>query len=350
MSLHVELSPEARKRLNIQKRNSTIASFLVSLLVIGIIVLTLGLFLLPSIIKESPTIVTYAAQSTTEDTPEQKKVQKIERKPSAPSVSMAKVIATAAPSATSIPVPDVDVQTESMDFGTAQDFGTNWGMGTDFGKNGGGGSLFGRQVNSANLGVILDVSGSAHIHLDKTIIEIEENFPTAHIIFVVGCGMSDGKHAFAGGGGKVPGKPRVVPYSDIDSEKEYNSLPRSVPAQLEGFFRKVDAKRNEELRKKFSKRDNLYALYGGDIQGTNFAFDFLLDINVDTIYWFADFADGINKEVIEDLTKDLRRSGVTVISHNFLGKPVGALATEMTKKTGGQTIELIPGEEVKKSD
>jgi len=194
-------------------------------------------------------------------------------------------------------------------------------------------------------GVVLDVSGSAHKHLDKAIAEIDKNFPTAHIVFVVGCGMSDGKSAFAGGGGKVPGKPRIVPYDDLDSEEKYNSLERSVPGQLRKFYRLVGEKRSDELKKYFDKRGNLYALYGGDIVGTNFAFDFLLDINADTIYWFADFADSINKDTIEDLTKDLTKSGVTVISHNFLGNPVGKLATEMTEKTGGQTIELIPGEE-----
>lgn len=342
MSIHAKPNPEVEVRLAAQRRNSSIASAIIALLVIVIVGLVLGFFLLPNMIKETPVIVTYQTNATPETDPVPEKVKTaVQRKPSAPSSSMVKVIASASVSDISIPVPDVVVDVQALDFGDGDDFGSGWG---DEGTGtGGSGSLFGRKISSKSLGVVLDISGSAHAHLDKAIAEIDENFPTAHIVFVVGCGMSDGKAAFAGGGGKVPGKPRVVPYKDLDSEKKYNSLQRSVPGQLNLFFGKIGQKRGDELRKHFDKRDNLYALYGGDIMATNFAFDFLLDIKVDTIYWFADFADGIKENTIEDLTKDLKKSSVTVISHNFLGKPVGKLATEMTQKTGGQTIELIPG-------
>jgi len=342
MSIHAKLSPEAEARLAAQRRNSTIASAIIALMMIVIVALVLGLVLLPNLYKETPVIVTYKSNINEEKDPVAEKVKTaVQRKPSAPSSSMVKVIASVSVSDISIPVPDVVLDVQAVDFGDGDDFGSGWGVeGT-----GSSGSLFGRKVSSRNLGVVLDISGSAHVHLDKAIAEIDKNFPNAHIVFVVGCGMSDGKAAFAGGGGKVPGKPRIVPYKNRDSEKKYNSLKRSVPGQLKLFFGRTGKERGDELRKYFDKRDNLYALYGGNITATNFAFDFLLDINVDTIYWFADFADGIDEKTIENLTKDLKQRSVTVISHNFLGKPVGKLATEMTKETGGQTIELIPGKE-----
>lgn len=205
--------------------------------------------------------------------------------------------------------------------------------------------LFGMQVTSENLGVVLDISGSAHAHLDKTIAEIDANFPTAHMVLVVGCGMSDGKGALGGGGGKVPGKPRVVPYNRRGSNDQYDSLKRSVPAQLEDFLRKTGPERSKELRRYFKRRDNLYVLYGGDIHAANFAFEHVMDLNVDTIYWFADFADSINADTIEDLTKKLRRNRVTVIAHNFLGRPVRREAKKMVETTGGQTIEVVPGQQ-----
>jgi len=246
------------------------------------------------------------------------------------------------PSELDIPTLDIDVNVDSSSV---------------YGRGGGGfggglqgvremaitADIFGMQITAENLGVILDVSGSAHATLDKAIAEIDENFPTAYMVLVVGCGMSDGERALKGGGGKVPGKPRVVPYDRRGSNDQYDSLGRSVPAQLEDFFRKIGKKRADELRRYFKRRDNLFMLYGGDIHAANFAFDFVLDQNVDTIYWFADFADSIDKEIIEDLTRQLRRNRVQVIAHNFLGKPVRKEVKAMVEEVGGKTLEVVPG-------
>lgn len=339
MSIHVKFSPEALERLKAQQKRSQILSLVIAFLSIILIAGILSIFALPMIMMDAKTIITYEATSEKEEEIEQKKVTKMQpRNPSAPAQNMAKVIATNTTATISIPVPDIAMAEPSISFGDAVDFGQGWG---DEGT-GTTGSLFGRKITSKVLGVVLDVSGSAHAHLDSAIAEIDKNFPTAHIILVVGCGMSDVKGAIGGGGGMVPGEPRVVVYGDR-SEKKHDSLGRSVPAQLELFFKKVGEKRGKQLRKYFEERGNLYSLYGGDILATNFAFDFLLNINADTIYWFADFADKIDTKIVDDLTKDLLRSRVTVISHNFLGKPVAKLAAEMTEKTGGQTIELIPG-------
>ncbi len=348
MSQHAQLSPEAKAKLDAQKRNSTISSIIIALLICALLVVILYYIALSPLFKNTEEMVTYSAGTESEEKvvkPEM--TDQVEKKPSSPSASLAKVIAANTPSPTAIPVTELTVTEPSLDFGDGNDFGDGWGSGGAGGGSGGSGSLFGRKITSSNLGVVLDISGSAHQHLDKAIAEIDKSFPKAHIVFVVGCGMSDGKGSFAGGGGKVPGKPRVVAYKKIDSEKEHNSLARSAPAQLEKFFKQAGEKRAKELRKYFERRDNLYALYGGDVYGTNFAFDFLFDTNVDTVYWFADFADGIDKKTIEDLTKQLTKNSVTVISHNFMGKPVGELATEMTEKTGGETFSLIPGQEGK---
>ena len=138
MSLHVQLSPEALENLRRQKRNSTISSILVSVLTITVIFLVMGVFLLDLNIKESPTIVTYEASTQVEETITEKKVNtQVMKKPSAPSSSMTKVIAASADSPVSIPVPDVDVTTPSMEFGDGQDFGGGWGSAGDFGSGGG---------------------------------------------------------------------------------------------------------------------------------------------------------------------------------------------------------------------
>ncbi|MFK7851084.1 MAG: vWA domain-containing protein [Akkermansiaceae bacterium] len=160
MSIHAQLNEEAQAQLARQKRNSTIASGVISILFLAIVGLALGFFLLPNIIKESPTIVTYNAKVTEEDTPEVKKVNTaVQRKPSAPAPTSARVITTTSASATSIPVPDVPVATESVDFGDGEDFGTGWGDGLGFG-GGGGATFFNQSVAASRIAYVIDYSGS----------------------------------------------------------------------------------------------------------------------------------------------------------------------------------------------
>ena len=140
MSLHAELSPEALARLHAQRRNSTISSVVIAVLVVVLIALILGVFLLPTLVKETPTIVTYESSLTEETQMEERKVQtSMDRKPSSPSSSMAKVITANTASPTAVPVPDVDITTPSMDFGDGNDFGSGWGDGD--GAGGGFGNV-----------------------------------------------------------------------------------------------------------------------------------------------------------------------------------------------------------------
>ena len=141
MSIHANLSPEALARLQQQRRNSTISSFVVSILVVVLIALILGIFLLPNIVKETPVIVTYASSLDEETKVEEKKVTtKVMRKPSSPSSSMAKVIAANTQSPTAVPVPEQLTNAPSLDFGDGDDFGAGWG---DADGSGGGGGFAG---------------------------------------------------------------------------------------------------------------------------------------------------------------------------------------------------------------
>ncbi len=168
MSIHVELSAEAQERLAKQQRNSTIASAVISILVIAVIALGLGFFLLDSMLKEPATIVTYQATSLEEDTEEKKKVNTtIQRKPSAPSAASARVIATSTPTETSIPVIDVPVTQESVEFGDGQEFGTGWGEGAGFGAGGGGATFFNQSVKADRIAYVIDYSGSMRGEKDR---------------------------------------------------------------------------------------------------------------------------------------------------------------------------------------
>jgi hypothetical protein len=130
MSLHAELSPEALERLQKQRRNATISSVLIAGLSIVLVALILGIFLLPDLVQETPTIVTYESNLQEETETQEQKVQvSMDRKPASPTSQMAKVIAANTASPTAVPVPNVDVSTPSMDFGMTEDLGEGFSSG-----------------------------------------------------------------------------------------------------------------------------------------------------------------------------------------------------------------------------
>ncbi|MBT8036264.1 MAG: terpene cyclase/mutase family protein [Verrucomicrobiae bacterium] len=127
MSIHVQLAPSALARLHAQQRNSTITSIIIAILVVLLIGITLLFILLPPLNNYTPEIVTYQAGADDE-----RKIRKpdmtrtIQRKPTAPSTSMVKVIAANLASATAIPIPKIDVPDPSTSFGDGDDFGEGW--------------------------------------------------------------------------------------------------------------------------------------------------------------------------------------------------------------------------------
>jgi predicted PurR-regulated permease PerM len=124
MSLHAKLSPEALARLRAQKRNSIITSIIIAILIVFLICVILLYLLLPIIYNNSQELVAY--QTATKDAEEVTKPEmtnNVERKPTAPSSSMAKIIAANTPSITAIPVPEIDAPNPSLDFGNGDDFG-----------------------------------------------------------------------------------------------------------------------------------------------------------------------------------------------------------------------------------
>ena len=142
MSLHAQLSPEAQARLAAQQRNSTITSVIIALLVVLLIGVVLLLLLLPKVDNFTPEIVSYqAGTDETEKVVKRELNRAVERKPSAPSSSMAKVIAANTTSTTAVPVPEIDVPDPSTDFGNGDDFGDGWGSGDGDGGGGGFGNI-----------------------------------------------------------------------------------------------------------------------------------------------------------------------------------------------------------------
>ncbi|SVD71512.1 uncharacterized protein METZ01_LOCUS424366, partial [marine metagenome] len=139
MSIHARLNPEAQSNLDAQRRASIFTSLIIAILSVILVVLILFFILLPSLAIKSPIIVAYSSGSEEEDPLQQKRItREVTPKPNAPSSSMAKVMASATPSPTAVPIPEIEA-VPALTYGFRDDIGKGWGTG----GNGGGGG-FGR--------------------------------------------------------------------------------------------------------------------------------------------------------------------------------------------------------------
>ena len=135
MSLHADLTDDARTRLHAQRRNSTISSLVIACLVVTLLALVLGVFLLPNLVKDPSVVIVYPPGPEPEPEPPKPVVPtRFDRNPSRPPRAMCKVLVSNIPSPTAVRVTDVEVTTPSMDFGLSDDFGDGWtkGNGREF--------------------------------------------------------------------------------------------------------------------------------------------------------------------------------------------------------------------------
>ncbi len=160
MSIHA-ITPETEAKIRRQRRASFITGTLVGVLSVVLLMLILSLFLLAPLFQETPTVVTYESSLEEIAKPEEMKLSaSIIRNPSPPSSSMAKVIAARISSPMAVPVPDVDVTTQSMAFGAGDNFGDGWDSGTGAGMGGGGASFFKQKVKAGRVAYVIDYSNS----------------------------------------------------------------------------------------------------------------------------------------------------------------------------------------------
>lgn len=160
MSQNSIINSEVEQQLRRQKASATLSSLLISLLAIVLVGLILFFLAIKGIDLSQPDVITYKAASPEDTQLDKKQINPaLQRKPSAPSSSMAKVIAANTVSPTAIPVPEVYTAVESVEFGDGDDFGAGWGSGG--GGNGGGGTtFFGQESKAERIAFVIDYSGS----------------------------------------------------------------------------------------------------------------------------------------------------------------------------------------------
>ncbi|MGJ8725749.1 MAG: vWA domain-containing protein [Roseibacillus sp.] len=167
------ISPEVEAALKRQKARATLSSLLISILAVVLVGILLFLVAIQGINLTQPDVVAYQASSQDDQQIEQKQINpSVQRKPSAPSSSMAKVIAANTVSPTAIPVPEVDMPVESIEFGDGDDFGAGWGSGG--GSSGGGGTtFFGQKSSAERIAFVIDYSLSMNAQQRVEIMKVE---------------------------------------------------------------------------------------------------------------------------------------------------------------------------------
>ena len=343
MSLHAQLSPEALAILRARQRNSTISSIIIALLVVVLVGVLLLLILLPSVDNFTPEIVSYQS-GVEEENKVKKKIMNhaVERKPSSPSSSMARVIASNSVSNIAIPVPDETVPTESVDFGNGEDFGDGWGDGDGWGT-GGGATFFGDSIGGDRILYVIDYSASMNgdrqrlmrVELAKSVMHLSAGKKFQLIFFA-------GPAWVAGNDLKMQGKKGAVVKGKGGHKFDWKCGGGAGGWSTAGKVQKpewLDA--TDSVVKKSDKLIKSHRLIWGTNWENPLAMAFRMDPLPNAIIFMTDgLAPGNPEAVAEKYGKLARKNGV-VINAIALMEPKAAKAMEALSRGSGGKFSLI---------
>jgi hypothetical protein len=217
------------------------------------------------------------------------------------------------------------------------------GFGTGVGPGRGAGfismPLFGQKIDARRMAVVLDMSGSMYPFLPTVIKEVDKVAPGSVVILHYGCGMNDTEIR----------KPGVEETTDKDFDSD-----RIVTSLLESNTAAMNKDQREALLAMVKKRAKTYYVPSTNVSSTWVALTDSKLKDVDAIYWFADFADSLTMERLEDVSRKLRARKQKLYIHpsnprwleggDPLAVNVAKVEKEIVKPTGGKVIKA----EVKK--
>ncbi len=217
------------------------------------------------------------------------------------------------------------------------------GFGTGVGPGRGAGfismPLFGQKIDARRMAVVLDMSGSMYPFLPTVIKEVDKVAPGSVVILHYGCGMNDTEIR----------RPGVQETTDKDFDSD-----RIVTSLLESNTAAMNKDQREALLAMVKKRAKTYYVPSTNVSSTWVALTDSKLKDVDAIYWFADFADGLTNERLEDVSRKLRARKQKLYIHpsnprwleggDPLAVNVAKVEKEIVKPTGGKVIKA----EVKK--
>lgn len=348
MSQHAQLTPEAEQQLRAQKRNSTISAIIISLLCCTLLVAILYYIALATLSKNTEELVTYSSGTESEEKlikPEM--TDQVEKKPSSPSASMSKVIASSTPSPTAVPVPDVTVTEPTLDFGDGNDFGDGWGSGTGAGSGGGGVSFFKQSVKAERIAYVIDYSASMRGKkfelMKKELAKSVRDLPDTvdyQLIFFAGPAWVASDQVHGGGKGQAVSFTRDGKKYDWKNSKGASNLP---PAEW--------IRSDKEQRKKSLKiiKDT------GMIFGTKWDIPIEYALNMspqpDIIFFMTDGTAGKNTaDIAKQIGRDAKKKGVIINCIALMEPKAKDAMADIAKRTGGIFTEVQENGRTKQHD
>jgi hypothetical protein len=215
------------------------------------------------------------------------------------------------------------------------------GFGSGMGPGRGAGfiamPLFGQKIDARRMAVVLDMSGSMYPFLPVVIKEVDKVAPGSTVILHYGCGMNDTE----------------VRKPEVNETKEKNFETDRIITSLDESRALPQAER-DSLMELVKKRPKTYYVPSTGVGTTWIALTDSQLKDADAIYWFADFADALSMERLEDVSRKLRARKQKLYIHpsnpkwlvggDPLAVNVAKVEKEIVKPTGGKVIKA----EVKK--
>ena len=225
------------------------------------------------------------------------------------------------------------------------------GRGTGFGPGSGSGFvsiplIFGQKIDARRMAVVLDMSGSMYSFLPTVIKEVDKVAPGSMVILHYGCGLGDAEI-------KKPGVESTTS-RDFSDDRIVTSLLGSATAAM-------NQKEREALLELVKKRPKTYFVPSTGVGSTWVALTDPKLKDVDAIYWFADFADALSVDKMEDVAKKLSGRKQKLYIHpsnpkwlvggDPLAVNVNKVENTIVKPSGGKVIKAdVKKEEAVKTD
>jgi hypothetical protein len=174
----------------------------------------------------------------------------------------------------------------------------------------GSGSVLGMNIFAKRLGVLLDISGSMFSSLPAVVAQIDANFNDYILVLVNGCWIRSST--------RTPTFSRYFPQGDAT---ELDLTPGLT--QLLGGIRKPI-----HYNTRADAGEALAAMAS--------------TMNVDSIYWFADFQDTVEPKRMAGLADLLRQQGIRLYVHSVDARPHPAIRAAVSRTGGRDQVQKVP--------
>ena len=281
---------------------------------------------------------------------QQKKRTKLQKTP-----PMKKVVSTSLNASLTLPemppdmldVPDISAMLGGGKLGSGG-FGTG-GAGGGFGSGVGSGGMkgiafkpimmFGRDLKAGKIAVVMDVSRSMTKYLPIVAKELDKVARHSPLILYFGCGLSTpkDKKEIDDTVYKATG-----PAFDRFWQLWQGRTPLNTPAAERKLLQYDPAKPmpQEAIYKQMVSRPSTYFIeFNGIIYGS-YALTCKEVMEADVIYWFSDFQDRVDEEMMKDVLKVLKKRKQRLIMHaSIQGRSFEKVRDNVCLPSGGEVLE-----------